>query len=353
MMSMKNTMTMAVCLLLGSGSAAEIALAMTHTEGRVDSIGPVHIPKSKQVLIAIPDTLAEFPYMSDERLQSKDRNAYWLMNRMIQMKNVAVTPDEDWAWMQAVGDCVAEYDGRIGRTAGRQEAERMAMRDIERLIDLYDSGYQSELNTWAYVTSVLAYYRTINTYDRLIRAVGPSPLKEAYRREYEAWHELNRALIGFMLEYTYRGASYSSMPMDTNGTAGRWSDKRHEELVVEEAILVYGTPFRSDSPAVSPEQIDTLLMPFGRIGPEGVIAEFGDNIESTDRMQQRIAERFDIRAIRSYAAEIGSGLRSWAAERARIAALLPESQRESYEELTRQMLHRLHDDVADLTKPAY
>ena len=110
----------------------------------------------QQDLMGTPDTLSNFWFSTDPELPSMNENAYWLMNRMMQMQGETVTADEDWAWMQAVGDYVTEYNTRIGRVMDKRASENMAMQDIENLISHYSGGNQPELNTWTYVMSILS-----------------------------------------------------------------------------------------------------------------------------------------------------------------------------------------------------
>lgn len=303
--------------------------------------------------MSVSDTLSNFWYLTDSELPTMNKHAYWLMNRMMQMKCEAVTSEEDWAWMQAMGDYVAKYNSLIGRSMDKRASENMAIQDIENLIDHYSGGNQPELNTWTYVMSVLSYYKTINMYDRLIMCIDCSSLKEEIQREYEVWHKLNRALNGFMLNYTYAGASYSSLPMDINGMAEYWSCKRYEELVIEEAILVYDKSFKSDSITVSLDKVDTLLMSFDDIELEDVIAKLEADFESTEWVRERFGECLDMQIVREYVTDIRMSIRNWLTERERIADMLPKSQKESYKELTKQMLHRFCGDIADLIKLIY
>lgn len=352
-MLMKFNLFLPFYLLIFIGSTFHISATMTDEPDCIDSAEIVRLSEMRQVLMSVPDTLSLFWYSTDLELQSANPDAYWLMNRMMQMKVEAESAEEDWAWMQAVSDCMAAYDNRIGRVSDKCASENLAMQDIENLVAHYNGGNQPELNTWTDIMAVLSRFRTINLYERLITSVDPSRLKQGLLREYGAWHRLNRAMTGFMLDYTYAGAAYSALPMDVNGLIDSWSCKRYEELIVEKAILLHDQVFETESSAVLPEKIESLLLPFETIRVEAVVAACVSDPESMEWALERYGTCYDVQTIRKHTADIRTGINHWMNERKSIANMLSESRKKSYMELTKRMLRRFYVEITELAEPKY
>ena len=251
-----------------------------------------------------------------EQVQRYD--ALVLMSRMMDSQAESPTADEDWEWMRAMGDSIAVYSARLGRTMDRRACEDAAMQDIEDMMENYTGGDQIELNVYAGVMSTLAYYRTLNMYDRLISAVDDAALKDGIRKEYSAWQRLYSSMSRFITDYTYAGVSYSSLPMDINEKLARWARERYEFLVREKAVLVDNDGDYSMEITLKILDEDTMLE------------------REIDAMSEILSS------------DIHLCLMLWIDELANIAGLLPDQQAETYKALSWRLVNKFYIEAKDL-----
>ena len=218
------------------------------------------IEEKKQEMLAIADNTGMFWFSDDTEFGAQDPNAYWLMNRMMQMVQLVLTPDDDWAWMLAMNESIEEYNCRLGRSIGSVEAATLA---IEELNNTYYAGNQPEMNTASYVESILEHYKAVYAYHELIDYIGDDDtcLKALYYREFCHWFDINHSIYGIMVRYTYGAAGYSALPLDINSTFGAWSKARTDEVEIERNILSYWQwkPFSSDAGKITERKFDKLL----------------------------------------------------------------------------------------------
>ena len=307
------------------------------------------IEQKVQQMIANADFDEHFYFSDDKEFESQDPNAYWLMNRMMQMVQMVETADDCWAWMLAMNQSVEEYNSRLGRKIGSVDAACLA---IEELIDIYHSGNQPELNSASYVESILAHYKVVYAYYEFIEDINDYKedsdwdlqMKALYFREFKEWFDLNNAVDGIMTFYTYAAARYSALPMDLNGTFEIWSKSRFEELVVESNIISSydWKPFSSDANTVSSKKFDQLLSYFkGKTGDYDV-----EQNELTD-------ENDYLHNFAQMLIYYETALINWREIREQIAQMLPKNKQKSYREITKQMHTRLYDDLENLKQMRY
>ena len=56
------------------------------------------IEKKRKELAAVPDTLYNFVFTSDDVMKTADPHAYWLLNRMMQTVQEIRTAEDAYAW---------------------------------------------------------------------------------------------------------------------------------------------------------------------------------------------------------------------------------------------------------------
>lgn len=217
-------------------------------------------------MMAVSDSVYRFWFSDDIELMESDTNAYWLMNRMMQTAQYVKTAEDALAWAHALNGNVTEYERKFGRKIYEQDAEDAAMMAIENQIHLYGSGNQPELNAKSYVTSILEHYRAINSYLRLMRIYRNNELGLLLYSEHKEWFDLNNAINGIMVFYTYAAARYSALPIDINYTFAEWSEMRTKELKIEKELFwsYHWKPYLSDSKRVSERRQKRLIGYFSR-----------------------------------------------------------------------------------------
>lgn len=320
------------------------------------------IGQSKQEMLGVADSVGGFWFSDDLELQSQDPHAYWLMNRMMQMRQLVSTADDDWAWMLAMNESVEGYNTRLGRKIGSVYAAVMVM---EELIGFYGAGSQAEMNTASYVMSVLEHYKTLYAYYMLINSIygyddgdnWGTQMKALYYKEFKEWFALNDAVYRVMCDYTYAPARYSSLSLDLNGAFEQWSKARSDELEIERDIFwTYNwTAYESDAEIVSPKEFDELLGYFKRRTMDDVVEEIvADWVEPNYALaRERIGYSIDFDVIAETLERYVVALDAWRAVREQIALMLPEAKRESYREISNQMHSRLYNELSALKEIHY
>ena len=320
------------------------------------------IELKRMEMLGVADSVGGFWFSDDVELQSQDPHAFWLMNRMMQMRQLVATADDDWAWMLAMNESVEGYNTRLGRKIGSVYAAVMAMKE---LIGLYGAGSQAEMNTASYVMSVLEHYKTLYAYYMLINSVygyndGEDwrfQMKALYYKEFKEWFNLNNAAYDMMCCYAYAPARYSSLSLDLNGAFENWSKARFNELEIERDIFwTYNwTAYESDAEIVSPKEFDELLGYFKRRTMDDVVEEIvADWVEPNYALaRERIGYSIDFEIIAETLERYVVALDAWRAVREQIALMLPEEKRESYREISNQMHSRLYNELSALKEVHY
>ena len=311
----------------------------------------------KEQMKSVSDTAYFFWFCDDVELQSADPHAYWLMNRMMQSVQYVRTAEDAIAWTLALNEDVKEYGRRIDRQIHERRAEDAAALAIENLIALYSSGNQPELNIVSYVLSILEHYRLVNDYIRLMDFHREEDWVGLLYREYKEWFDLNNAVNGLMVFYTYAGAGYTALPMDINYTFSYWSETRREELKIEKDIYwsYWWEPYQSDARAVSDRKFAKLINHFRGQSTNNIIKEIVSQWEEKDYeyAQERFGERYDTEKIDEMVVLYETALHNWQNIREDIADALPKEKQKSYRAITRQINARLYEDLNDLKDIRY
>lgn len=312
----------------------------------------------KEKMLATSDSSYLFWFGYDAELRDSDPHAYWLMNRMMQTVQSVRTAEDGIAWVLALDENVLEYSRRIDRRIYEDRAEDAAARAIEDLIDIYAAGNQPELNTYAYVTSILETYKVINEYKRTMSIhMDKSPLSVLLYNEYREWFNINNAASGIMSFHTYAAAGYSAMPMEINLTFAYWSEQRHKELLVEKDTFwkYHWEPFESDCRNVSQKRFLKLIRYFRSLTIDTIVKTNAKdwNLKKSEYAYDRLDGNFDFDKISEMARLYEEAYCNWLTVREEIAQLLPKEQGRSYREATRQMNARLYTDLLELKNITY
>ena len=307
------------------------------------------IEEKKQEMLAIADNTGMFWFSDDTEFEAQDPNAYWLMNRMMQMVQLVLTPDDDWAWMLAMNESIEEYNCRLGRSIGSVEAATLA---IEELNNTYYAGNQPEMNTASYVESILEHYKAVYAYHELIDYIGDDDtyLKALYYREFCHWFDINHSIYGIMVRYTYGAAGYSALPLDINSTFGAWSKARTEEVEIERDILSYWRwkPFSSDAGKITEKKFDKLLKFLKSRTRESVAKKLASDWYYSDYDEAyEKAGLFDFDHFHKMLDDYIPAIEGWRQVREEIARYLPKEKQKSYREITRQIHTRLYNDLLE------
>ena len=307
------------------------------------------IEEKKQEMLAIADNTGMFWFSDDTEFEAQDPNAYWLMNRMMQMVQLVLTADDDWAWMLAMNESIEEYNCRLGRSIGSVEAATLA---IEELNNTYYAGNQPEMNTASYVESILEHYKAVYAYHELIDYIGDDDtcLKALYYREFCHWFDINHSIYGIMVRYTYGAAGYSALPLDINSTFGAWSKARTDEVEIERNILSYWQwkPFSSDAGKITEKKFDKLLKFLKSRTRESVAKKMASDWYYSDYDEAyEKAGLFDFDHFYKVLDDYIPAIEGWRQVREEIARYLPKEKQKSYREITRQIHTRLYNDLLE------
>lgn len=342
-----------------------IEMEMLDSVGNDYTANATVIEQKKQEMLAIADRVGNFLFSDDTEFQSQDPHAYWLMNRMMQMVQLIKTADDDWAWMLAMNESIEEYNTRLGRKIGSADAACTA---IEELINIYNAGNQPEMNTASYVESIIAHYKTVYKYYRLIEFIDDYDddsdwdvyMRALYYREFMEWFDINNAVNGIMYFYTYAAARYSALSMDLNGTFEYWSRDRLAELKIEQDIYwsYNWKPFDGNSKNISAKKFDILLAYFKSRTKNDVIEEYFAKLydkknRDYEYAEERIGSRYDFDKITEMLCYYETALNNWRNVREQITQMLPKEKHKSYREITKQIHTRLYNDLLKLKAIKY
>jgi len=364
--------TIAVILLLTSYSAAitksggkEMALAGDSIVGDYSAHATAIYEKKQEMLSAADSVIGHFCFTCDPESGAQDSPASWLMNRMLLMVELIQTADDAWAWVLAMNESREECNDCLGHKIGSVDAAVLA---IEEQIDIYRAGNQPEMNVGSYISSILAYYKAVCEYNRLISGIDDHDdendedirLRNLCYREFCEWFDLHNAVNAIMYGYTYAAAGYSALPMETNGLFERWSRARAKELDIERKIYQSSGQslyiFKRDSRGVSPEKFDKLIAYFKGRTHQDVIEEIVSDMVGMDYdyAKRRTDGCYDFDKIAAAACRYETALRNWRTVREQIArSFKDKGQQRSYRKLTEQIHTRFYNDLEELKKIQY
>lgn len=210
-----------------------------------------------------------------------------------------------------------------------------AVGEIMRVVEKFSSETQMELNYMAYVSAMVEYYRTIETYRQWLHDL-PAALKPLAQKEYEAWHELNEARFAFWNDVSYRQEWYSMKPMEIQGYYETLATDRRNELELERGIVLQGKPYVKKGATVSAAQWEKWIADNSVPEDIEILKEMGDKerIPSDSLVAERVKT-------------LKSAFSRWLAARQAFAAALPEDKGKSYDNLTadihRHMIRKIEE----------
>ena len=333
--------------------APEIAHTSSDYTANADAIA-----QKTQEMLAVSDTAELLGYTDDTTLQSRDPDAYWLMNRMMQMCYLVEDADDDWAWMLATNRSIDEYNKRSGCENG--SAER-AIESIYKLLEVYYAGYQSQMNTASYINCTAEHYKTLNGYYRLIESIGchngnsdlNNRLKTLYYNEFRQWFNIIQAMSTLMYEYTYSMSMYSSLPIVLSETEISWLNNRYAGINIEKEICLTDEckAIENDTECTSPEKFKALLEYFKDRTKEKFVKDYiSENGEWDYRQFSKRIDNIDFEKITAAADSYDAALSNWAETREKIALMLPEDKQAAYRNVTEKMYTLLYKDLLKLKK---
>ena len=309
------------------------------------------IEKNKQKLKNISDDNVNFFFSDDTNLWAQDPNAYWLMNRMMQMYCSVETPEDAWAWLLAMDETVDEYNSRLGRRGGAMD---IAMKAIENLISTYCAGNQAEMNTASFVELVIAWFRKMYEYYDFTRLIGEyynnATLKNLYYQEFRYFFAIHNSMDDIMTSYTYGQAVYSMLSMDLNSQLNVWFDTRLAELKIENSICLSPDfkPFKTDAKSVSNKKFDEFYAYIKTMVTSAGITEkdCNDTIDSETTVSDYCKV---VEATKTHK----EAMNNWLKVREQIALELPKERQGSYREITKHIHYRLYDNLLELKEQHY
>lgn len=322
-----------------------------------------NIELKKQELLAIPDSVGNFPF-DGSKLQSIDPQAYWLLRRMMLMEDFAETYDDYWAWMLAVNENIEEYTARIDcKTFSVDSALSTIEKNVEIYFEKYSNYSQPEINSATYIDLTLAKYRTIYGYFQLIEDVSyhddadNKDLVTLYYREYKEWFEINSITENLASCYTFNIARYSSSPMEYNELAANRLINRLSELDIERSVCQddNSEPFHLDSDTIAEKDFTELIYYYKEITEddiiEGIVSEWAE--KDYDSARELTDGEFDFMKISETISKYETALANWREIRKHIMIMLPAKKQETYQETTNMMQSRLYNDLLEIKTVRY
>lgn len=273
-----------------------------------------------------------FLFCGDERLAAIDKNGYWFMEKLMHSYNEVDNADEAWVWMLMLNKQAELYNRRLERYIYAELGENAARQAVKDLMDMYDAGTQSQINTASFVFSVVALYDAIAHYNRTFYYNGPycSQLDILYKAEYNAWYKIYDALSTLLCDFAYASASYSALSMDINEYITFWAEQRVETLKAEKNLIESSYErrrvFKSEYKAVSDREFDSLIAEF-----EQLLPKLGSN---DDGFRTRPALE-----------TLKSAIIEWREARRKITNHLSENQIEEFNQITQHLYAQFYLDI--------
>lgn len=263
----------------------------------------------------------EFPDHADEFMATRqDSAAMRLANRLMRMANLVSTngkANDKLQWAIAVNAALDTF-----RETVPSVPKDSALNEILRVVDKFSSQTQSEMNFQCYVYATVEYYLTIETYRQWLQTV-PSNIKPLAQKEYEAWHDLNKARFALWNDVSYRREWYSMKPMEIEGYYGNLAENRRAELDIERSIIIGGQPYQQKGKTVTAKQWEAWIA-------ENSVPEDIDMLREMEDKQQIPSDSLVTARVDS----LKSAFSQWLRARQAIAEALPEEQGKSYDNLT-------------------
>lgn len=244
-----------------------------------------------------------------EKMKTSNPKAYDLLCKVITMSGVEYSPANELTFAYAFADVVKQdsyYKGNINK----------ALKDLDKEIYILDAGNQADLNEYADLCRLMESLRLSISYDGLI-SYG-----EIFRDEYVAWHNLMEAIISYyeFVNYSCYTEWYSSKPMDIEMAKAAWMKQRREFVDLEKDIF----------------------------GGKSTYTCVVDSVRTIDDVEETVATFrccYDLDYYHPMCHEIAPAFKSWLTARKKVAMILPKEKAESYNEITKELVHNYAEIV--------
>lgn len=211
------------------------------------------------------------------------------------------------------------------------------LNEIVRLADKYSSLTQYEMNMQSYFEAAVESYQTYEAYRQWISDV-PAKLKELAEVEFVAWHDFNEVRFEFWRDVTYNQEWYSMKPMEIEFYYAVLTMNRRAELAVERDIILRNKPYRQLGKTVTTRQWEAWIA-------ERSVPMDADYLQETDEEGEYMPSEATIqRCVKN----LRDTFQKWLAARQAIAAMLPEGQGKSYDNLTADMHARIIETLPSI-----
>lgn len=308
-------------------------------------------------MLTVPTDGTNSLYLEDTELEKRDPHAYWLMNRMMQMKVSSVQSAEDaWAWVIAMSESVKQYNLRLGREA-KAGSPKQAMLAITELIEPYTEGNSQQMNIASDIVTTLTLYKTLYNYFKFIDDIGKYSvedrrIQDAYYKEFRTWFTMYSAADTLLSSYTYSCVFHQMAHTDKNDVRRSWLEARNRELNIEQSH--YSTKDWMPVTALSTESMNwdfsTVLNFFKLVTLNDIAAKYAKyNETDIDVAKDQIGPKFGATAVVNAAASYDVAILMWRQTREQIAkSLVGKEQQASYREITKIVYTRLYNDLVSL-----
>ena len=237
-----------------------------------------------------------------EALPERQWDAIRMANRFMRMQFVAMgEPEDELQWVAAVRTVLREYADKYHVT------EADALDSLLESMDYLAAGTQADINQYCFISASTEYYRTLDTYLRLLEQQKDAALKGLLYDEYAAWNRLNKLRHEAYVEIMRAGEWYSALPMEFEDMYAAYAQERREVLEKEQAVLYRGGTCTRQHPVVRTADWNHYLE---------------HKLHNYDSKYAPLAH------------DVDSTARAWIAIRQNIARQLPQKQGEAYDNLT-------------------
>ncbi len=311
-MKVKLFITIAAAGVIACGCVSKPSDGAIEMEEVVESENNHKTPFTKEDFLAVSDSASNFYFTGDSELMQSGENAFWLMNRMMQMYSEVVFNKEYWEWGLAMNETIDQYSAKVGASrSALSETDRQnaAMDDVAKLIYVYSGKAQSAINAYTFVCTIQSLYKTVSEYISMAEVLEPDK-RNLLREEFSAWHSIIDAQISLFCDYTLQGDHYSALGMDINMKCEEWIKARHEKMLLEKKIIS-GEPMR-----LKPDSLRKI--------------DFAQLPDEFRELEPKIEE--------------------WLSARKKVEAALPKSTQSAYHAVTIRMHNHLRDEILKLSE---
>lgn len=183
-----------------------------------------------------------FFFTDDKNLIRADSLTYNLMNKITRMSVAMPDSGADgfrfkWYWAKACSDEIQSYlkvtTKRDISTLNEQDID-IASKNILSLIGEYQAGGQQEMNAYSYVSSTLADYKVLKTYQDIQQCCTNTTERSAIYNDFVAWTRLVSETMSMFSDKIQGDGHYTMAPMEYSmayeSLYGCRLDELHQEM---------------------------------------------------------------------------------------------------------------------------